>query len=149
MTAFNRKAIRKALFDRLSGVGGLAMCSMRFRSFDHPSVLHPALFLVTGPGIVDHGGSRPKWTLTFAAFLYMKDASDAGPVDATLDMLDAIEAALDLQPGEDSNAVGKHSTTLGGLVVSAKIAGQVHMEDPNLGDPLGGAVIPIEVVALS
>lgn len=145
-----REAIFAALFAKLSAVPGVVTASRELRHWNDVSPgEQPALFLAQGdqaaavPGRPAGGATwvgPTQWTLAAEVTLYVHKDTCGAPILATAfnTLLDAVEAALAPDPGQMEQ-------TLGGLVVSCRVAGVIETD----GGVLGGqavAVIPLELI---
>lgn len=148
--AVDREAIAKALFDRLRNAGGVVQAERRFRSWDEvPREEQPWIGLVQRTHTPEQRrGLPPKWTLDFTLYLYCRN-DEPGGSSAPLQnqLLQAIEEALELQPGEDPglDPANIYGTTLGGLCSHAWISGTIETDEGAL-DAQAVAVVPIQVL---
>lgn len=151
--SMQREAIYAALFAKLSALtaGGsptFITAERRLRHWnDVPAEECPYLGMTQGPqAIQQQKGLPPKWTLGAKLYIYVKTNAQSDPtvVPATLlnPILDAVEAALAADDGANN------ALTLGGLVSSVRISGQIDTSEGFLGDT-EVAEIPIEIVVPS
>lgn len=139
-----REAIAEALLAKVRTQGFFAATGRRARD---PATVGPAqspacFLVISGERVVNAGGpSPPVRTLTFTAFVY----NDIGalpnvfPETALNNAMEALEAAL-----APDDAV-RRVCTLGGLVASALLRGEVHRAPAELtGKAL--ALVPIDVI---
>ena len=143
--ALDRERYYSALLERLrTKVTGLRTVTRRPLTSDQleSATAQPALVLrVAGCAPENEFGMPAIWVLTCWVGLYARNSARDGTADATLNgLVDQIEAALEVQPGE----VGDRQTTLGGLVEYAWISGEVEMEPGEHSDQ-GFALVPIEM----
>jgi hypothetical protein len=154
--ALNREAIFVALNTRLAAVAGFAApCSRLWASYaDTPPEMQPALFLAAGDEQASGDRRQPTaWTLRPKLVLYTRNDADPMAAPSTLQnqLITAIEAALELTPGEAmgggifaSDGDAPH-TTLGGLVSSCRIFGTM-VKDEGLFQTQGIVEIPLEII---
>jgi len=143
----NRETVTAALWTRLAAIPGITTAERRVRHFAEvsPSEM-PALFLGVDDSESDQErGRRASWTLNFSVYVYCHDASRAGPWSRLNTIVDAIDAALALQPAEFRSGQTFGPTTLGGVVSHAWLT-KVETDEGSLGD-LGVALCSIEVLA--
>lgn len=148
--AVDREAIAVALFDRLKAATRLTNAERRFRSWDDvPRESQPWLGVVQrSQSPEQRRGLPPKWRLEFTAYLYCRTEDRAATPSTQLNLLlQAIEAGLELQPGEDAGFDPQNvfGTTLGGLCSHAWISGTIETDEGAL-DNQAVAIIPIEVL---
>lgn len=147
-----RAPIYNALFSQLAGTQdpvttlwshGWVTASQTLRLWKQVGANEmPALFLALKGEVatpLGPSGIVTKWTIHMDAWVYVMH--DGGPSHAMLVLatqLDRIEAAM-------KPAVGQERQTLGGLVYSAKIQGDIETDEGSLGDQ-AMAVVPITIV---
>lgn len=143
----NRETITAALWARLSSISGVKTAERRLRHFSEVSPAEmPAIFLGVDAAEADQErGRKAAWTLKFTAYIYAHDTSSAGPWSTLNTLVDAIDAALQLQPAEFQPGQTFGPTTLGGTVSHAWLT-TVETDEGTLGD-LGVALCSIEVLA--
>lgn len=130
-----------ALLARLAEkVPGLRTYSRRDQDFD--SVTKPALLLLIDSMQRDDLG---RWSIGATVDLFVSvPASDQSPETRLNALIDLVDDALDADSGDRPSASGR--TTLGGLVNSVEIAGEIKLAQGING--IGEAVIPLEIVAI-
>ena len=124
----NREAIYAALFNLLSSVPGITTASRTTRHWDSvsPSEM-PALFQAQGKQIPATLTNQPtRWTLGATIRLYVSTDGAASPGAVANPIMDAITALF-----ERPAACGPQ--TLGGLVIYARIEGDVQTSEGSLG----------------
>jgi len=132
----HREQILAALADRLKSVGGIATFDRRLRHWEEvPPAEQPALFMLAAGQTVESTG-RGLPALRVNVNLYLYSRTD-GP-DSQNDLLDALDDALEPDDGECEN-------TLGGLVESCRIEGQIET-DEGLLDRQSVAIVPIVIL---
>lgn len=101
----------------------------------------PALFVSAGDQIASYIRHGPaKWTLTAELYLYARTDGHLDPSPIINPLLDTIEAALAF----DDVVNGK--LTLGGLVETCRIEGQVQIHEGTIGDQ-AIAIVPVLILA--
>lgn len=141
--ALDREAIFVALFNRLKGstTDSIKYWTRRLEGWDTMAPpLEPALCLVKAPERPNYPASAvgAVWTLTAHILVYVRDdGSEEGTIDPRFNaILDDIEAALEMQPGEVPTSgrpgfppigAAPGPTTLGGLVSYCRISGDVEV----------------------
>lgn len=149
--AISREAIYAALMARMQAkVPGIVTFSRKLVDYDQvDATQQPALLVIEGDqnGMASSPSLPMKWTLGAHLILYVRTAESATPATPLLNVLDAIEAALERQPGEGNafSADDQRYTTLGGLVRHARIAGAVQVQ-PGAEGEQGIAIVPIEML---
>jgi hypothetical protein len=124
VTLGDRKALRAALFDRLSTtVQGIAFFSPEFMDFEQVKQ-KPALTLAMDSEVPTNRPGLPTvWELNLVATLHVSTRNGTDSVDDVIsDLLDQVEASLLRQANELSQYA---HTTLGGLVTAAYISGEI------------------------
>ncbi len=145
----SRKSIWDALEARLATVPGWVTHSQRLRLHDQvPPSEQPAVFIQPGSQLANSTPGHPlRWTLSADVVVYVYEDTDTGPSGTLQGFLDAIEAALEAQPGEKSTGQrfnqNGYATTLGGLVSAVRIS-SIETDEGALG-PQAVAVIAVEV----
>ena len=143
-----RESAAAALYALVSaavgGVVGLQTSSRRLRHYDDVTPAEmPALFQAQRPERNERGalGLPSKRTMRFEFWLYTADPQDPSVVPATQlnNMIDAIEAALQ-QPGVTG------IQTLGSIVASARIDGDIEFAEGVTGDGKSVAIVPVAVL---
>lgn len=141
----SRNTIFAALFARLSGAYVWKNTpSRRVKLWGEVDpVMRPALFQFEGGDetYTWSNTAEPKRTLPASIFIYTNAPEGTIGIVEQNDILDAIEAAL--RPTGPETALGR--CTLGGLVYSCRINGQV-FKDPGDLDGDGMLRIPIEII---
>ncbi len=142
MSGVAREVIHAALFERLQAVPGLKTTARRLRHWDEVGVAEqPALFQVQrGETIVRRPGLPPRRQILVDLYLYVHTGGDIRMPASTMlnPLVDAVEAALEPDPGCDTQ-------TLGGRVVHAWIAGRIESDEGVLGDQ-AVAIIPVAIL---
>jgi hypothetical protein len=147
----SREAVAVALYNLVSvasgNIPGLVTSSRRLVALaDVDSTQMPALYVRQLPEHQERTqqgmmGLPPKRVMWFDIFVYTADPQDGSllPITQLNNILDAVETALlpDAITGRQ---------TLGGLVTSCRINGQILIGDSIPADPKSVGVIPIEVV---
>lgn len=155
--AVNRNEIVDALFARLAAIPGLKTSSRRLLDFDSVDDSQmPALFLTVGEQQSSNQKGLPTvWRIKCNVYLYVKNTAPEGPGAQLLDFITAVEAALEMQPGEATspnarfaNAPTAQNTTLGGLASGCWISGSIESDEGALGD-LAVAIIPIDILTVA
>jgi len=148
MTTATREQVENALFTLLTGSASYNYSSRRLRMPDQmANVAKPALFLVA------HKETHAKGklitpairTLHLDVVIYIAIGTDPNSTPATTlnNLIDAIDPNTGgvLKP---SPMNGKQ--TLNGLVTDCYINGEIILTPGDIGNGMGGAVIPIDVV---
>lgn len=149
--AIAREAIYKAMYQRLQEkLPEVKFWTRRDTDFDQlgASAIPAAVFMITDQSADDADGRTPaKWRLGAQLVLYSRTDGHITPDEVLNDLLDKVEEALELQPGE-MNA-RDFQTTLGGLVYRAGISGTVSFieGDSSQGGLDAVAIIPVEMFA--
>jgi hypothetical protein len=161
--ALNREQLFTALFARLQGAlaGTVASFSRRWTSWDDVAPANqPALLLLKGPEQArrEQLGTPIRWTLGAEIWVWAQDDGSAEAIPSTLlnTILTAIEAALEITPGEltaSNQYIARRDeppagTTLGGLCYRCEIAGEVKIFEGTQGH-VGIIKIPIEMEAFA
>ena len=157
--SLNREAIMVALAARLSSIPGVVTFARRFKPWNEVgAALQPAVFLVGGNEHAKADRMRPTiWTLKPTLYLYCRNDSDPSASGSTAlnQILQAIEGALERTAGEVSTPNGPFQdpsdsphTTLGGLVDSVLISGEIETDEGLLQNQCV-AIVPIEIIATS
>jgi hypothetical protein len=144
----NRNAIFEALYARLTAIQGLISSSRRVNYLiTVPPSDQPAMAIESIEDAITAEPGRPnRVSLRYNVYVVAFDDGPNGPLPTVRDLIDRIEAALAVQPNETPRS-GNH-TTLGNTVVAARIYGNIRFNvDPDQSEQ-GGAVIPVEVVAV-
>jgi hypothetical protein len=143
----SREVIASALWGRLGAIPGIRTSGRKPKDRDQIAASDcPALFLgVGGSAIVGAAGTFRLWRLEFVAYLHVSEGSQAGPSGQLNDFLDAIEAALARGTTDQAGLGNGTDTTLGGLVLSARVA-SVETDEGSFGDR-AVALVTIEVMA--
>jgi hypothetical protein len=137
----NREAIHGALFTLCSSVTNFKLASRRLRFIDevNPGEF-PAIFLVWHSDLVqDDNYAGSIVGMMFEAWVYVDSGADVTiePVKDVVAIVDALHNAIHLSSGLKQ--------TLGGLVESCRIVGEIKTD----GGTLGGkslAIVPIKVL---
>ncbi len=160
--AVSREIIFTALFDRLKASTGplVNYFTRRLEGWDSTApALEPAIALVKGGEHPDYpaNGVGAVWKLAAHILVYVRDdGSIEGSIDPRFNnILDAIEAALELQPGEIAASNSRPHfpalagppapTTLGGLVSYCRISGDVEVYQGVISSQ-GFVRIPLEML---
>lgn len=143
----NREAITTALWARMSAISGVVTAERRLRHFSEVAPAEmPAIFLGIDDATADQErGRQPFWTMAFSVYIYCHEAAKVGPGGQLNTIIDAVDAALQLQSAEFRSGQTFGPTTLGGLVSHAWVS-KVETDEGSLGD-LGVAICSIEVLA--
>jgi hypothetical protein len=134
-----------ALYARLSTVEGIVKHSPRVVVFSNvpPSDQPHLSFEVESETHTPAPGRLSRRLLRVNVYVLAHDSGEAGPVPVLFGLVERIENALKAQPGEKPDS--GISTTLGGLVVAARISGTIEYDRDTAGSQ-GGCVVPVEVV---
>lgn len=148
--AVDREAVAVALFDRLKTATKITNAERRYRSWDEVDPRsQPWLGLVHSSQTPEQQrGLPPKWRLEYTVYIYCRTEERASTPSTLLNQLiQAVEQALELQPGEDAglDPMNVYATTLGGLCSHAWIGGTIETDEGAL-DNQAVAIIPIEVL---
>lgn len=139
----NRENIYEALFAKVSAVDGIKTANRRLEHWSKvPAAKQPALFQAQkGESVQKKQGYPPVYLLRVDLWLYVHSGNDAKATPATAlnGLLDALEAALAPETGEEEQ-------TLRGLVQHCFINGQIETDEGTLG-PQAVAIIPVEILA--
>ncbi len=139
----NRETIYAAVFDRVKDLAGLITTSRRSRHWNDVSAAEqPALFQEQRPETKKVEARFPAiHTLNVDLVLYVNVGNDPSAVPATQlnALIDAVEAALEPDPG-------KEEQTLGGLVKRCRVSGTIEIADGMNMGPQAVAVIPVEII---
>lgn len=152
--ACDREAIMAALFERIASSHAWATSSRRLRIWqDVPASEQPAVFVTAGSQSTQYSdrGNPPISLLRATVYVYSRhDDPTQTPETQMNDLISAVEAALEKQPTEQAGPLGAPgggwSTTLGGLVVYARVDGDVETDEGALGDQ-AVAIIPVVMLA--
>jgi hypothetical protein len=138
--AIAREPIFAALFAKLTASAGYATSSRKLKHWsDVPRDQQPALFLAQGRQSVKTVRGQPSvWTLSAEVYVYVNTSGFSNPGSALNPLMDAIEAALAGNQGENTQ-------TLGGLVDWCRIEGSIETDEGTLGDQ-AVAIIPISIL---
>lgn len=164
--ALNREAIFAALFARLEAIDGLASSSRINLGWSEAlAVEQPALFLTKGHEAQvqqqRNVGLPMLWKLSALITIFCRNtAPKVAPSIQLNQLIQAVEKALELQPGEQpasggmgpAHLPGQVYTTLGGLVTLCTISGEVIVWEGTAEGIVGTqavASIPIELLASS
>ncbi|MDE2101878.1 MAG: hypothetical protein KGL39_31825 [Patescibacteria group bacterium] len=133
----SRESIYAALFSLLQTATGLTTASRRFKTWDQST--GTALYQVQkSEKATSKLPGAKRWELSVDVYLYaVADQSNTAPATALNALLDAIEAALQPEPGVKQ--------TLGGLVDQAYIDGVIQVNTGDIGDVMF-AIIPVTIV---
>jgi hypothetical protein len=135
-----REPIFDALAKRLQAVDGIATFERKLKHWDNvPASQQPALFMAAAGQTVERQG-RGLSALTIRVQLYLYNRNNDGT--SQNDLLDAIDDALAPVDSEPDYGV---ECTLGGLVSSCRIEGEIETDEGLLGDQ-AVAIVPIVVV---
>jgi len=138
----NREQIYAALFAKLQASASFATASRRIKALNEvPPSDHPALFqLQKGEVANTTPNLNTVWRLNVDVFIYVHTQGDRSIAPSTIlnPLIDAVETAI--APSQINNR-----QTLGGLVEHCFIAGEILIEEGNLGEQ-AVAVIPIEIL---
>lgn len=142
----SRSAILDALYQRLSNIEGLRSASRRLRVFTQIDPSEQPILMVE---VLDHQaptepGRPTRWTFRFNVLVFAREDSPDGPMPVLLDLVDRVEAALQVQPGEQARS--GTATTLGGLVMAARVAGSIRFGVDAQFTEQSGVEIPVEVI---
>jgi hypothetical protein len=134
-----------ALYARLSMVEGLVKHSPSVVVFANvaPSDQPHLSFEVDSETHTPEPGRLSRRVLRVNVYVLAHEPGEAGPVPVLFGLVERIENALKAQPGEKPDS--GISTTLGGLVVAARISGTIEYDRDTAGSQ-GGCVVPVEVV---
>jgi hypothetical protein len=138
----SREQIFAALFARLQAASGFVTTSRTLRHWDNVAPEEqPAGFQMEGRQIAEGVSLRlTKWTVHAEWYVYAHAANTSGDVVALLNTLvDALVDALDPGPAYDAQ-------TLGGLVTSCRIHGDIETSEGRLGKQ-AVAIIPLLIIA--
>lgn len=158
--ALNRETIYAALFARFQaklGPAGSNVIKTFSRKYKHPEdiafVDQPALIQVAEGEHPEQAEGKPAvWTLGATLAIYLHDnvsnTADTSPETPLLNLIDAVEAALERAPGENGplNPNERQSTTLNGLVRHVWISGTVEVY-PGIDSEQSIALVPLEMLA--
>jgi hypothetical protein len=151
--AIQREVRYAALFTRLQGFTGLAAIVKRFerRELSFDQVIageQPCLIIVAGRQRpqTQQQGIPTKWLLDAEVAVYARaDEPNVVPDTILLNVIDQVELALELAPGEAPGAPGYFQTTLGGRVLRAWISGDIAI-DPGVEGNQSIAYFTIEML---
>jgi hypothetical protein len=134
-----------ALYARLSMVEGVVKRSPSIVVFANvaPSDQPHLSFEVDSETHTPEPGRLSRRVLRVNVYVLAHEPGEAGPMPVLFGLVERIENALKAQPGE--KPVSGISTTLGGLVVAARISGTIEYDRDTAGSQ-GGCVVPVEVV---
>lgn len=146
-----RKAIAAALLAQLVSGGQFTSYSRRLRAPEQAaSPGKPGLYLIKPKEAYrydneDEQGLPPRRAMDFLAVVYtdVGTSENAVPADVIDDLLDAIDAAL--APGVTDVLNNGGRQTLGGLVYSARIIGELELAPGDI-QGKGSTIMPIHVV---
>jgi hypothetical protein len=139
----DKETIFAAVASRLSAVSGIRTTGRKVKHFDDVAPAEqPALFVEqTGVEYVGKTGNPSKQTLKANVLIYAWDDTSVGPMPAINALVDKVENLFGRQT-DDPGAT--YTTTLGGLVGSARVVG-VEYAGGNLGNQ-GAAIVSLEIV---
>jgi hypothetical protein len=123
------EAAYAALFDRLrSQVEGINFASRQFLDWDSPKIRQPALLCVATDMVPAprSRGLSPQWNLGATVILYLRNEGETTETKCQ-EFIARVHAALQLQSTETPIPGGQYETTLGDLVLWAKIDGTVEI----------------------
>jgi hypothetical protein len=138
----SREQIFAALFALSQSATGFLTRSRSIEMWEKvPSEMQPALYQSEGRQTAEGPSQRlTKWTFFAEWTVYAHAANTSGDVVTLLNTLvDALVAALDPGPAYDAQ-------TLGGLVTSCRIIGDIETSEGRLG-PQAVAIIPLLIIA--
>ena len=123
------EAAYAALFERMRDkVAGINFSSRQFLDWDSPRIRQPALLSVATDmtPVPRTRGLTPQWNLGATVILYLRNEGETTEQKCQ-ELIASVHAALQLQPGEVPIPGGQYETTLGDLVLWAKIDGTVEI----------------------
>jgi hypothetical protein len=134
-----------ALYARLSMVEGVVKRSPSIVVFANvaPSDQPHLSFEVDSETHTPEPGRLSRRVLRVNVYVLAHEPGEAGPMPVLFGLVERLENALKAQPEE--KPVSGISTTLGGLVVAARISGTIEYDRDTAGSQ-GGCVVPVEVV---
>ena len=160
--AVNREALFSALFARLQAqlTTNVKSYSRRWASWDDtPPALQPALLMLKGDEKSERKrvGTPLVWTFDLEIWLYAQDdgTAEATPSIQINNLLQLVETALEIQPGEATANGAQYlarrdgppaGTSLGGLCLSCEIVGTVKVFEGTQGHTCI-VQIPVQIVA--
>jgi hypothetical protein len=143
----DKETIFSALYTQLtSSVSDVRTFGRRVKHYDDvPPQEQPALFVeqISAQAVGD-AGHPAKQTLRANVLLYVYEDSAAGPMPAVNALVNQVEQALRRRPNEAS---GPWTTTLGGLVASARATSVEYAGGATSAQ--GVAVIAVEILTTS
>jgi len=133
------------LYARLSTVESVVKASPNPVIFSNvpPSDQPHLSFEVDSETHTPEPGRLSRRVLRVNVYVLAHDSGEAGPMPTLFTLVGRIENALRAQPGE--KPVSGASTTLGGLVVAARVSGTIEYDRDAAGSQ-GGCVVPVEVI---
>ena len=152
--ALDREAIMAALHQRIADAYPWKTASRRLRLWqDLAASDQPAVFVTAGPQSARYSdrGNPALWTLSATVTVYARHDEPREVPEAEMNaLITAVENALEKLPGEQAGPMGAPgggwNTTLGGLVVYARVDGDVETDEGSLGDQ-AVAIIPVVMLA--
>lgn len=139
-----REPIFSALASKFSSLkpATFKTISRRLKHFNEVSPSEqPALFVTAGDQIATYSKhGPPTWTLIVELYIYARHDGHLDPSPILNPLLDAVEGALAF----DDVVNGK--LTLGGLVETCRIEGQVQVHEGAVGDQ-SIMIIPVQILA--
>lgn len=143
----SREDVASALFALVSGSAGMVTSSRVFRGFDEVNREEmPAIFQIQRPEKYERApggmvGIPPKRTMVFELFLYTCDPQERSvPPSIQMNrMIDAVETSLLPSPTTGLQ-------TLGGLVASARLEGELIYAESLTTDNKSVAVLQVQVL---
>lgn len=142
----NRAEVIAAVRDRLQTVEGVMTVATRWKpAAQFAPEQQPVLIVVPDNQSAEHRarGLPPLWTLRATVCLYVYEDSEAGPSATLLGLCDAVEAALQIQPGEQVNDPS-WGTTLDGKCWGVQVTG-IEIGGSDLGEQ-AAAFIDLEIL---
>ncbi|MGO9622367.1 MAG: hypothetical protein ACLPT6_13305 [Desulfobaccales bacterium] len=140
----DREAIYSALFALVSSIPGIVTASRRLVHWtDVPAVEQPAIYqaeMREGARRVGRGYPA-KWTLGVSLFLYVNVGNDKNAVPSMIlnPLIDAVVAQLEASASQEEQ-------TLGGLVSSCHVDGEILIAEGGALGPQAAALIPVEII---
>lgn len=150
MAALASEPIFAALFDRLKDKLAGSVITFERRELDYSQVEtlgQPAMLLIEDDFVPSYKGQGmpATWTLGATVYLYARASDSKTPGTVLLNLIDKLNAAFELQQGEQKFVPDEVYTSLGGLVHRAWISGPVQFY-PGATSEQAIAVVPVSML---
>ncbi len=147
MTTATREQVAIALFNLLKGSSEYRYASRRLRMPDQLSgIAKPALFMLEHKEIHSKNRNATPAIRTLLVDVWIYISLGADPNEVPITNLNTLIDAIDPNSGGVLKPDIHGKQTLGGLVAECYINGEIIKVPGDIGNGLGAAVIPIEVI---